>query len=83
MGNVHDLSGFTRESMVVEFTDLATQGHQTPQPIWLEKDKLPAWAKQTKSDWAGFKFSTDGRDAEERREEMVLAMTERKPAGGK
>ena len=34
MGNNHDLSGYDRESMVVEFTDLAKQGLQTPMPIW-------------------------------------------------
>ena len=32
MGNNHDLSGYDRASMVVEFTELAKQGLQTPMP---------------------------------------------------
>jgi len=79
MGNVHDLSGYTRESMIVEFTELAKQGLQTPQPLWMRKDRLPEWAAKTKEDWEAHRFSTDGRDPVERRREMLLAMTERKP----
>ena len=30
MGNVHDMSAYTREDMLVEFTELAKEGHQTP-----------------------------------------------------
>jgi NADH-quinone oxidoreductase subunit I len=80
MGNLHDMSGFDRESMVVEFTDLAERGLQTPQPLWMQKDKLPEWAAKRKADWEAYSFSTDGRAPEVRRKEMGLAMTERKPA---
>lgn len=80
MGNLHDMSGYTRDDMVVEFTDLAIEGHQTPQPLWLQKENLPAWAAEKKARWEGYEYSTDGRDADERKEEMALAMTERKPA---
>jgi NADH-quinone oxidoreductase subunit I len=80
MGNLHDLSGYTREDMIVEFTELAAEGLQTPQPLWMQKDRLPAWAAKTKDDWLAYRFSSDGRDEVERRKEMALAMTERKPA---
>ena len=79
MGNVHDLSGYTRESMIVEFTDLARRGLQTPQPLWMQKDRLPEWAAKTKADWEAYRFSTDDRDPVERRRQMELAMTDRKP----
>ncbi len=51
MGNNHDLSAFTRKEMVVEFTDLAKEGKQTPEPIWMQKEKLPAWAEERKRQW--------------------------------
>jgi NADH-quinone oxidoreductase subunit I len=51
MGNVHDMSAFDRESMIVEFTDLARQGLQTPQPLWMQKEKLPGWVEETKQQW--------------------------------
>lgn len=51
MGNIHDLSGYDRESMIVEFTELAREGLQTPQPLWMSKDKLPDWAARTKREW--------------------------------
>ena len=80
MGNVHDMSAFDRESMIVEFTELAKRGLQTPQPLWMQKDKLPAWAARTRADWEAYRFSTDGRDPADRRRQMDLALTERKPA---
>lgn len=51
MGNVHDMSGYDRKSMIVEFTELAKQGLQTPQPLWMQKDHLPDWAAKTKQSW--------------------------------
>jgi len=51
MGDVHDLSGYDRRSMIVEFTELAQRGLQTPQPLWMQRDKLPEWAAQTKRQW--------------------------------
>ena len=81
MGNLHDMSGFTREDMIVEFTELAKEGWQTPQPLWMQKDELPAWAAQRKKEWLEFAYSKDkltGKN-EKRREEMVKALP---PAGG-
>ena len=80
MGNIHDMSAYNRESMVVEFTELATQGLQTPMPLWMQRDKLPAWAAERKQRWADFAESKDvlSEDPTRRREEMVMAMTEQK-----
>lgn len=71
MGNIHDLSGYDRESMVVEFTELAKQGLRTPVPVWMQKDQLPEWARIRKDEWI-----ERGRPV---REEMVKALTEQKP----
>ncbi len=53
MGKLHDLSGYSRQDMVVEFTELARQGRRTPQPLWLERAgqaqaagrELPEWIR--------------------------------------
>ena len=76
MGNLHDLSGYSRESMIVEFTDLAKQSLQTPQPLWMQKDDLPEWAAKRKQEWIDFVFSNDklSNDNAKRREEMVNAV---------
>jgi hypothetical protein len=58
--------------MVVEFTELAKEGKQTPEPLWMQKTELPAWAAERKRRW------------EERaapvREEMLKAL---QPSEGK
>jgi NADH-quinone oxidoreductase subunit I len=69
MGNIHDMSGYDRESMIVEFTDLARQGLRTPVPVWMQKDRLPEWARITKQQWVD----------RARPDEMLKAMTEQKP----
>ena len=51
MGDNHDLSSYDRASLVVEFTELAKQGLQTPMPLWAQREKLPEWAAQTKQRW--------------------------------
>ena len=51
MGSIHDMSDFNRRSMIVEFTDLAKEGLQTPMPLWMRKPNLPAWAKKAKEEW--------------------------------
>jgi len=82
MGNLHDLSGYTREDMIVEFTELAKEGHQTPQPLWMQKDKLPPWAERCKAEWHQFAHSKDklSGKTEERREKMVAALKPSAPA---
>lgn len=71
MGNVHDMSGYDRKSMIVEFMDLADQGLQTVQPIWMQKDHLPEWAQQMKDEWI--------KKAQPDVEEMKKARFEQKP----
>ena len=71
MGNIHDMSAYDRKAMVVEFTELAKEGHKTVQPLWLRKDKLPEWAVQTKHQWQ--------EKGEADREKMLLALTEQEP----
>ena len=75
MGDIHDLSGYSRKDAIVEFTELAKQGLRTPQPLWMQKARLPAWAQTRKDAWL--------QRAQTRREEMALATTEQpvaKPA---
>ena len=51
MGDNHDLSAYDRASLVVEFTELAKEGLQTPQPLWMRRERLPDWAAKTRDDW--------------------------------
>lgn len=51
MGNNHDLSAYTRGDMIVEFTELAKEGKQTPEPFWMQKESLPQWAAEKKARW--------------------------------
>ncbi len=71
MGNVHAMAGYDRESMLVEFTELARQGLQTPQPLWAQKDRLPDWAVRQRQEWLD--------RAAPAREKMALALTEQLP----
>ncbi len=71
MGSNHDLSGYDRQSMVVEFTELAKQGLQTPMPLWMQKDRIPGWAQARKQEWL--------ERARPVHEQMVKALTEQKP----
>jgi len=72
MGDVHAMAGFDRESLVVEFTELARQGLQTPMPLWARKEPAPAWAEAQKRAWR--------ERAEPVRPRMLEAVTERAPA---
>ncbi|MFW5653289.1 MAG: 4Fe-4S binding protein [Planctomycetota bacterium] len=49
MGKNHDISGYRREDMIVEFAELAKDGLKTPIPLWMERnaDRLP-WVKAEK-----------------------------------
>jgi NADH-quinone oxidoreductase subunit I len=38
MGKLHDLSGYSRQDTVVEFTELAKKGLKTPQPLWMQRN---------------------------------------------
>lgn len=47
MGKLHDLSSYSREQAVVEFTELDKQGLRTPIPLWMQKNhqKIP-WVQE-------------------------------------
>lgn len=79
MGNIHDVSGYDRKSMIVEFTELAKEGLRTPIPVWMRKDELPAWADASKKEWV-----ERGKSMQDK---MLLALeeqkVEKKPAAGK
>lgn len=47
MGKLHDLSSYSREDVVVNFTELAKKGLKTPVPLWMERnaEKIP-WVKE-------------------------------------
>lgn len=71
MGDVHDLSGYDRRSMTVEFTELAKDGLQTPIPLWMRHPEPPDWALERRRAW-------EQRGAP-LREEMLKAMVESQP----
>ena len=50
MGKTHDLSGYSREDMVVDFVALDKQGRHTPLPLWIKRNagKLP-WVAAEKA----------------------------------
>lgn len=39
MGKLHDLSGYSRKDVVVEFAELDKVGQRTPIPLWMERNK--------------------------------------------
>lgn len=47
MGKLHDLSSYSREDVVVEFTALDKLGQRTPIPLWMERnaDHIP-WVQE-------------------------------------
>ncbi|MBU0719629.1 MAG: NADH-quinone oxidoreductase subunit I [Planctomycetes bacterium] len=76
MGNIHDMSAYDRQSMMVEFTDLAREGLQTPRPLWMQKSEVPAWARRRQKEWVEFAHSDDQLTGQNelRREKMRLAL---------
>jgi NADH-quinone oxidoreductase subunit I len=51
MGNLHDMSAYDRGAMIVEFTALAAEGLQTPQPLWMQREDAAPWAQQRRQEW--------------------------------
>ncbi len=76
MGNLHDMSGYTRKDMIVEFTELARQGLQTPQPLWMVRDTAPVWAQERKNEWLAYCHSDDKLTGQNelRRQKMLEAL---------
>lgn len=47
MGKLHDLSSYSREDVVVEFTELDKKGLRTPLPLWMERNAgRIGWVKE-------------------------------------
>jgi NADH-quinone oxidoreductase subunit I len=72
MGDNHDLSAYAREDMVIEFTELAKAGQQTPEPYWMQNGQMPAWASELKQRWEDRAMPA--------REEMLKALEPSKPS---
>ncbi|MEW6251923.1 MAG: NADH-quinone oxidoreductase subunit I, partial [Planctomycetota bacterium] len=51
MGDIHDISGYSRREALVEFTELAKVGLRTPMPLWMQRRNLPEWAERRKQEW--------------------------------
>lgn len=71
MGEVHDLSGYDRRSMTVEFTELAKDALQTPIPLWMRHANPPEWAVERRRKWE--------QKGAPLRAEMLKAMVETQP----
>jgi NADH-quinone oxidoreductase subunit I len=63
MGKLHDLSGYSRKDVVVEFADLDKRGLHTPLPLWMERNagKIPWVAQEMERVKAG-RLATDAGD---------------------
>ena len=63
MGKLHDLSSYSREDVVVEFTELDKQGLHTPIPLWMERnaEQIP-WVKEEYERVKAGKLATNAAD---------------------
>jgi NADH-quinone oxidoreductase subunit I len=66
MGKLHDLSGYSRGDVVVEFAELDKQNLRTPLPLWFErnKDTIP-WVKEEYDRVRAGKLATSAADIPE------------------
>jgi NADH-quinone oxidoreductase subunit I len=66
MGKLHDLSGYSREDVVVEFADLDKRNLRTPIPIWMERNeqRIP-WVKEEYERVKAGKLATTAADIPE------------------
>lgn len=66
MGKLHDLSGYSRQDVVVEFAELDKKNLRTPLPIWMErnKDTIP-WVKEEYDRVTAGKLATTAADIPE------------------
>ena len=51
MGNLHDNSCYRRDDLIADYVELAKAGRRTIEPIWLMRQKLPAWAARVREYW--------------------------------
>ena len=61
MGPLHDHSCYAREDLITDYVQLAKEGRRTILPLWLQKQKLAAWAVAARDYWNG--LDTDKREA--------------------
>jgi NADH-quinone oxidoreductase subunit I len=63
MGKLHDLSGYSREDVVVEFAELAKRKLRTPLPLWMERNvgKI-GWVKEESDRVKSGKLATRAAD---------------------
>src|SRR3984957_19340699 len=63
MGKLHDLSGYSREDVVVEFAELDKQNLRTPLPLWMERNagKI-GWVKEESDRVKSGKLATRAAD---------------------
>lgn len=52
MGNIHDASCYDRGNLMVDFVELAKQGRQAIEPIWMKKPQRPAWIDAVDTHWS-------------------------------
>jgi NADH-quinone oxidoreductase subunit I len=66
MGKLHDLSGYSREDVVVEFADLDKRNLRTPIPIWMERNeqRIP-WVREEYERVKAGKLATTAADIPE------------------
>jgi NADH-quinone oxidoreductase subunit I len=66
MGKLHDLSGYSRGDVVVEFAELDKQNLRTPLPLWFERNKenIP-WVKEEYDRVRAGKLATSAADIPE------------------
>ena len=66
MGKLHDLSSYSREDVVVEFTELDKKNQRTPIPLWMERNagRIP-WVKDELERVKAGKLATTAADIPE------------------
>lgn len=66
MGKLHDLSSYSRQDVIVEFTELDKKGLRTPLPLWMERnaEQIP-WVASEKARVERGELATDAADIPE------------------
>lgn len=63
MGKNHDLSSYSRQDMIVEFTELDKKGLRTPLPLWAERNAATIpWVAAEKKRIEGGELATKAAD---------------------
>ena len=66
MGKLHDLSGYSREDVVVEFAELDKKNLRTPIPLWMERnEKRIGWVREEYERVKAGKLATTAADIPE------------------